>query len=55
MQWIRSGIEIFRSREVIGRCGGDEKIEMTTQNRQKLNDKKLIQKKLYKKTPKKTH
>ena len=26
--------------EVIGRCGGDEKKRMTTQNRQKSNDKK---------------
>ena len=26
--------------EVIGHCGRDEKPEMTTQNRQKLNDKK---------------
>ena len=26
--------------EVIGRCGGDEKNEMTTQNRQKSNAKK---------------
>ena len=25
--------------EVIGRCGGDEKTEMTTQNRQKSNAK----------------
>ena len=26
--------------EVIGRCGGDEKTRMTTQNRQKSNAKK---------------
>ena len=26
--------------EVIGRCGGDEKKRMTTQNRQKSNPKK---------------
>ena len=26
--------------EVIGRCGGDEKTKMTTQNRQKSNAKK---------------
>ena len=26
--------------EVIGRCGGDEKTRMTTQNRQKYNAKK---------------
>ena len=27
--------------EVIGRCGGDEKYRMTTQNRQKSNAKKI--------------
>ena len=30
--------------EVIGRCGGDEKNRMTTQNRQKPNAKKHIKK-----------
>ena len=30
--------------EVIGRCSGDEKKRMTTQNRQKSNAKKLLKK-----------
>ena len=30
--------------EVIGRCGGDEKTRMTTQNRQKSNAKKRFKK-----------
>ena len=30
----------YRNPEVIGRCGGDEKTRMTTQNRQKSNAKK---------------
>ena len=35
----KSGIENPSKWEVIGRCGGDEK-RMTTQKRQKSNDKK---------------
>ena len=38
MQWIKSGIENPSKSEVIGRCGGDEK--MTMHNRQKSNAKK---------------
>ena len=33
--------------EVIGRCGGDEQKRMTTQNRQKSNDKKTHKKNNY--------
>ena len=40
MQWIKSGIENPSKSEVIGRCDGDEKKRMTTQNRQKSNTKK---------------
>ena len=40
MQWIKSGIENPSKSEVIGRCGGDEKTNVTTQNRHKSNDKK---------------
>ena len=37
---MKSGIENHSKSEVIGRCGGDEKKQMTTQNRQKSNAKK---------------
>ena len=38
---MKSGIEKNPTKsEVIGRCGGDEKTRMTTQNRQKSNAKK---------------
>ena len=43
MLWIKSGIENPLKSEVIGCCGGDEKNEMTTQNRQKSNAKKSQQ------------
>jgi len=39
MKWIKSGIGNPSKSEVIGRCGGDEKTEITTQNRQKSNAK----------------
>ena len=35
--WYRNPLKL----EVIGRCGGDGKTRMTTQNRQKLNAKKV--------------
>ena len=41
MLWIKSGIENPLKSEVIGCCGGDEKNEMTMQNRQKSNAKKV--------------
>ena len=44
MYWIQSGIENPSKSEVIGRCGGDEKNRMTTQNRQKSNAKKNLKK-----------
>ena len=34
MKWITSEIENPSKSEVIGRCGGDGKKRMTTQNRQ---------------------
>ena len=37
---MKSGIENPSKLEVIGRCGGDEKNRMTTQNRQKSIAKK---------------
>ena len=40
MLWIKSGIENPSKSEVIGRCGGDEKNRMTSQNRQKSNANK---------------
>ena len=40
MQWIKSEIENPSKSEVVGRCGGDKKKRMTTQNRQKSNAKK---------------
>ena len=40
MLWIKSGIENPSKSEVIGRCGGDGKNRMITQNRQKSNAKK---------------
>ena len=40
MLWIKSGIENPSKSVIIGRCGGDEKTRMTTQNRQKSNAKK---------------
>ena len=42
MLWIKSGIENPSKSEVIGRCGGDEKYLMTSQNRQKSNAKKNL-------------
>jgi len=36
-----------RKSEVIGRCGGDEKKRMTTQNQQKSNAKKQKRKHLF--------
>ena len=44
MLWIKSGIENPLKSEVIGRCGGDEKNQMITQNRQKSNGKKTNKK-----------
>ena len=41
MWWIKSGIENPSKSEVIGRCGGDEKNRMTTQNQQKSNAKNI--------------
>ena len=41
MSWIKSGIENPSKYEVIGRCVGDEKNRMTTQNRQKSKAKKI--------------
>ena len=41
---IKSGIENPSKSEVIGRCGGDEKTQMTTQNRQKSNAKQKLKK-----------
>ena len=41
MSLITSGIENPSKSGVIGRCGGDEKTRMTTQNRQKSIAKKF--------------
>jgi len=38
MLWIKSGIENPSKSDIISRCGGDE---MTKQNRQKSNVKKI--------------
>ena len=40
MQWVKSGIENPSKSEVIGRCGGDERTRMATQNRQKADRQK---------------
>ena len=46
MSLIKSGIENpSKSEVIIGRCGGDEKTRMITQNRQKSNAKKRKEKK----------
>ena len=42
MLWIKSGIENPLKSQVIGRCGGYENPRMTTQNRQKVDAKKVL-------------